>query len=128
MEQVLMALLRRLEAIGDTHFELFDTDVREAMDDVITRGFLKPQAGYIPSATFAMFSDEGNRLVRETLVEFLPAARQAAAHQGLDTFRKRLVAFQNLEVRTEQKNDYNDFFGWSNPEGFDESGNVIRQR
>jgi hypothetical protein len=46
---------------------------------------------------------------------------------GLDTFHKRLAAFQNGEVRTEQTNFYDDFFEWSNLELFDESGDVIRR-
>jgi hypothetical protein len=29
-----------------------------------------------------------------------------------------------LAVRTKQKNNYDDFFGWMNPNAFDEAGNV----
>jgi hypothetical protein len=119
--------LRRLEAVGDEHKELFDTDVRWAMDAAVFRGFIRPQLGYALPDEFAMFSPEGNRQVREVFAWFLPAACLAADQAGLDTFHKRLGAFQNLEVRTTQQNDYNDFFGWANPELFDESGTVIRR-
>jgi hypothetical protein len=123
MEPVLLELLHRLEAIG----ELFDSAVREAMDDAVFDGFIKPRPGYVLPDKFAMFSDQENRRVKEALVWFLPAAWEAAERDGLDTFQKRLAAFQNLAVRTERQNDYNDFFGRSNPELFDEAGNVIRR-
>jgi len=106
---------------------LFDSDVREAMDDAVFDGFTKPNAGYALPEKFAMFTPEGDRMVREVLAWFLPVAREAAKWAGLDTFHKRLRAFQNLEVGTARKNDYNGFFGWSNPEQFDEAGNVIRR-
>jgi hypothetical protein len=125
MEDVLLELLHRLEIIGDAHEELFDSDVREAMDGTVFYGFIKPRPGYILPDNFAMFSDEGNSLVKHALAWFLPAARAAGVRSGLDTFHKRLAAFQNLEVRTPQKNCYNQFFGWSNPEEFDEAGNVV---
>jgi hypothetical protein len=127
VDDVLLELLYRLEAVGDAHGELFDSDFREAMDAAVFYGFIKPKAGYALPETFALFTPEGDRKVREVLAWFLPAARQAAERTGLDTFHKRLWAFQNLEVRTARKNDYNDFFGWSNPELFDEAGNVIRR-
>jgi hypothetical protein len=123
MEPVLLERLHRLEAIG----ELFDSAVRETMGDAVFDGFIKPQPGYVLPDKFAMFSQEGNRLVKEALAWFLPAAREAAERDGRDTFPKRLAAFQDLEVRTERQNDNNDFFGWFDPEQFDEAGNVIRR-
>ena len=127
METVLLELLHRLEVIGDEHGELFDSDVREAMDDAVFYGFIMPRPGYTLPDKFAMFKPEGDRKVLEVVSWFLPAAREAAERAGLDTFHKRLRAFQNLDVRTARQNDYNDFFGWSNPELFDEAGNVIRR-
>jgi hypothetical protein len=126
VEDVLLELLRRLEAVGDEHGELFDSDVREAMDDAVFYGFIKPKPGYTLPDKFAMFTPEGDRKVREVLAWFLPVAREAAERARLDTLHKRLRAFQNLDIRTARKNDYNDFFGWFNPELFDEAGNVIR--
>ena len=126
MDRVLLELLHRLEEIGEEHEELFDSDVREAMDDVVFSGFVKPKPGYVLPDKFGMFSTEGDELVREVFLWFLPAALQSAEQAGLDTFHKRLAAVQNLEVRTEEENDYNDFFGWSDPALFDELGNVIQ--
>jgi hypothetical protein len=126
LDSVLLELLHRLEAIGNSHEELFDSAVREAMDDVVTYGFLKPKSDFVLPTAFAMFSAEADQQIADAFAWFLPAADEAAKLDALDTFQKRLSAFQNLEVRTEQKNDYNDFFGWANPKDYDEAGNVCR--
>ena len=128
VDEVLLELLQRLEAVGDEHQELFDSEVRKAMDAAAHYGFIKPEPGYTLPVEFAMFSPDGDGQVREVLAWFLPAAHRAAELAALDTFHKRLGAFQNLEVCTARKNDYNDFFGWANPELFDEAGTVIRRR
>jgi hypothetical protein len=78
--------------------------------------------------TFDMDSPEGDQAVREVWEWFLTAARGAAATEGLDTFHKRLAAFQNLNVTVgPQQLCYNDFFGWADPKRYDEFGNVIRR-
>lgn len=127
MEDLLLELLHRLEVVGDAHEELFDPDVREALDDAVFNGFIKPTPGYGLPESFAMFTPEGDRAARDLLAWFLPTARKEAKQAGLNTFHKRLRAFQNIAVRTAQTNDYNDFFGWFNPDLFDETGNVIRR-
>ena len=124
MEQILLQLLKRLEAIGEEHKELYDSDVREAMDDAVFYGFIKPRPGYALPDAYAMFSADGNRLVREALEEYITAARALAPTVGVNTFHERLAAFQDLKVRTAHTNDYNDFFGWSDPKQFDSAGNV----
>ncbi|HEX5105337.1 MAG TPA: hypothetical protein VFV87_16075, partial [Pirellulaceae bacterium] len=42
MDEILLALLIRLEAIGDEHEELFDSEVRERMGNAVFHGFVKP--------------------------------------------------------------------------------------
>jgi hypothetical protein len=123
METVLLELLHRLEAIEAEHEEIGDTEVRERMGAAVFNGFLKPTPNYQLAESFGMFTKKANKLVRLALAWFLPAARQAAQQDGLDTFHKRLEAFQNLNVRTEETNDYNDYFGWWNPSCYDEDGN-----
>lgn len=127
MESVLLELLHRLETIGERHEELFDSEVRESMDQAVGAGFINPEASYGLPETFGMNSDDGNRSVREALAWFLVAASNAAAADRLDTFHKRLAAFQNHEVRTSQLNDFSDFFGWANLDHFDEAGHLIRK-
>lgn len=129
MEQVLAELLKRLMAVEEAHDEVTDTDVRERLDDAVHHGFLIPTPGYRLPDEFAMYTPEGDRAVRDALAWFLPAATTAAATEGLDTFHKRLAAFQGSGVTVgPQWVCYNDFFGWANPERYDESGNVIPRR
>jgi hypothetical protein len=129
VEKVLAELLRRLVAIEDTHAEVGDTEVRERLDAAVHNGFLIPTLGYHLPDDFAMYSPVGDRAVRGALAWFLPAATAAAAAEGLDTFHKRLAAFQNLEVTVgPDQVCYNDFFGWADPQRYDESGNVIPRR
>lgn len=126
MEKVLTELLRRLVAIAQVHGEMEDTEVRERLDDAVHHGFLIATPDYRLPEAFAMYSPEGDRTVHDALAWFLPAAIAAAAAEGLDTFHKRLAAFQNLNVTVgPQRVCYNDFFGWANPERYDESGNLI---
>lgn len=126
MEQLLIGLMRRLEAVGDRDESLYDTVVREKMGDPIFYLFVRPKPGYILPDDYSM-SEEDNRAIKAALREYIEGALALAPALGLDTFHKRLVGFQNGEVCTEQMNYYDDFFGWSNPELFDEAGNVTRQ-
>jgi hypothetical protein len=122
MDRVLLELLRRLEAIGEQYEELFDSEVREAMDAAVWSGFIAPVPGYVLPDKFGMYSEEADDLVRRALSGFLDAATEASRIHGLDTFHKRLAAFQNHDIRTTQQNDFNDFFGWANPAEFDKDG------
>jgi hypothetical protein len=71
MEQVLAELLSRLLTVGQAHGELYDSEVRERLDDAVHHGFLIPTPGYHLPDTFAMYSAAGNRAVREVLAWFL---------------------------------------------------------
>jgi hypothetical protein len=128
MEQVLARLLSRLLIISQAHKEVYDTDVRERLDDPIYHGFLIPNPSYELPDDFALFSEEGNRAVKEALAEFLAAARAVASAEGLSTFHQRLAAFQNLEVRVGSKRAcYNHFFSYTDPKWYDAAGNVIKR-
>ncbi len=128
MEQILAYLLSRLLVIGEAHGELYDTEVRERLDDAIHHGFLIPTHNYQLPEEFALYSEEANGAVKEALGDFLEAARDAASADGLSTFHQRLTAFQNLGVEVgPQRVCYNDFFGYADPKRYDEAGNVIRR-
>jgi hypothetical protein len=127
MEQLLLELLYRLEAIGERDESLFDTVVRDKMGAAVFFGFIKPKPGYMLPDEYSM-GDEDNRRIRAALQAYVNGARALAPTVGVDTFHKRLAAFQNLAVRTAapHRNDYNDFFGWSPPAAFDAEGNIAR--
>ena len=126
MEQLLLDLMHRLEAIGERDESLYDTVVREKMGDPIFYLFVKPKLGYVMQDDYGM-SGKDNGAIKAALRDYIEGALALAPKLGIDTFHKRLAAFQNDEVRTEQTNYYDDFFGWLNPELFDEAGNVIRR-
>lgn len=126
MEQLLLDLMWRLETVGNRDESLYDTVVREAMGDPIFYLFVKPTPGYAMPDDYGMSGDD-NRAIKAALRDYIEGALSLAPSLGLDTFHKRLAAFQNGEVCT-GANYYDDFFGWSDPKVFDEAGNVVRRR
>jgi hypothetical protein len=128
MEQILAKLLSRLLVIGQPHEERCDTEVQDRLDEAIHSGFLIPTPNDELPDDFALYSEEGNRAVREALAEVLQAARDAAAAEGLSTFHQQLAAFQNLGVEVgPQRACYNDFFGYANLEDYDAAGDSIKR-
>jgi hypothetical protein len=125
VDELLLNLMRQLEVVGDHDESLYDTVVREKMGDPIFFLFIKPQPDYVLPDDFGM-SDEDNRVIKAALQGYIQGALALAPTLGLDTFHKRLAAFQNSKICTEKTNSFDDFFGWCNPEVFDEVGNVIR--
>lgn len=119
--------MRKLEAVGDRDESLYDSVVREKMGDPIFYLFVKPKPGYVMPDYFGV-SEEEDRLIKAALWEYIEGAVALALALGLDTFHKRLAAFQQEDTRTERGNYFDDFFGWSDPAVFDESGQVIRRR
>jgi hypothetical protein len=126
MEDELRKLLERLEEIGDEHSELFDSDVRDAMGDALVDGLARLKPGFTLPVTFGMFSADADEKVRAAIQTFLDVARRLAVEEGLATFHQRLAAIQNPAVVTDGGNDFDEFFGTSNPDFFDKDGKVIR--
>lgn len=127
MEQLLLDLQYRLEAVGDRDESLYDSYVRERMGLAVFYGFIKPKAGYVLPDEYGLFGGD-DRAVRDALRVYTDSATILAPALGLTTFHQRLAAFQNHDVRTAgQKNDFDDFFGWSDPELFDPDGSFIRR-
>jgi hypothetical protein len=127
VDELLFKLLLRIEEIGNIHEELFDSDVRQAMGDAVFYGFIRPLAGYQLPDDFGMFSASANQQVRTAISEYVDSANRRADELGLSTFHQRLAAFQNRSVRTpsERWNDFDEFFGYTNPDSYDENGTVI---
>ena len=125
MEQLLLELMCRLEVVGDRDESLYDSEVREMMGDPIFYLFVRPTPQYVMSDDFGM-PDKENQDIKAALLDYIQGALSIAPDLGLDTFHKRLAAFQNGAVRTVQLNSFDDFFGWMNPDLFDASGNVRR--
>jgi len=124
MQAILRRLLDRLDAVAERHDEVGDTEVREAMSAAVLDGFLRPVPGFVLPDRYAMFSDDGDRSVRQALAEFLPAAGRHAAEAGLASFHERLSAFQDGDVRSAAGSFFDDYFGWANPKDYDADGAV----
>jgi hypothetical protein len=128
MEQLLLELLSRLEAVGDRNEFLYDSVVRQRMGDAVFFGFIKAEPGFVlPDRYSDRMSEADNQLIREAIGEYIERARALAPSAGVDTFHKRLAAFQSPDVRTAaQKQDSEDFFGWTDASLYDDSGNTLR--
>jgi hypothetical protein len=126
MDESLRRLLEELEAIGQNHEELFDSEVRKRMGAAVFDGFVKPMPGFSLPDSFGMYSEEADRLVKQALREYIESANRRAEELGLTAFSSRLNAFQNGDVSTDkEKNYHDDFFGWWSPEHFDADGNPL---
>ena len=105
------ALLEDLETLGDELPELFDTDVRERMHEVVRRQLLAQTESVDVPADLGMLSPEGNERLRELLQSNLVALRQVFEIFELDTEAKRAVSFFNSKLKTERGARVEDFFG-----------------
>jgi hypothetical protein len=118
----LRKLLDDLERIGDDHEELFDSEVRDAMGLAIFTAVIRPEPGAEFPTDYGMESAKANASVARAIAAYCDSVRHE--FQGL-SFKERLAAFQDPEVVTEEGNEFDDFFGWANPDDFDDEGNVI---
>ena len=108
----LSGLLDALDEIAGQHEEVFDTDVRERMWEVIQRRYLRLEPGFAIPAQLGMFSEAGNRRLREALEHHLRNLVAVADAFALDTEDKRLHAISHPAVTSEPRAyTFEDFFG-----------------
>jgi hypothetical protein len=115
MQSALRQLLSDLEDIGDLHEELLDTHVREAMGEALFLSVLRRETGYRLPSAFGMASLQADQIVASTLSKFASAAASEIDQADLNTFHQRLAAFQDSTVVTEGGNDFEEFFGSTDP-------------
>ena len=126
MDELLRELLDNLDLVGETHTEIYDSDCRELMGEAIFHMFLHPDLNYTIPDNFGLYDDRANERVKSAIVQYVSSATELAIQTGIDSFHTRLAAFQNGDVVSRSgKNYYDDFFGWTNPQHFDEDGNII---
>ncbi len=130
MEALLLELLRRLELLGDAHGELYDSEAREQIGDIVMDGFVRRKQGFTVPDRLGMLSDAADLELRKALISYIDEANKKAEEIGLSSFHERLAAFQNRAVRTNPAIDvgYEELFGHTPPEWYDEFGNVIWDR
>jgi hypothetical protein len=108
----LSGLLDALEEVAEQHEEIFDTDVRERMWEVIQHRYLRLEPGFAIPADLGLFSNAGNRRLREALEHHLRNLVAVADVFALDTEDKRLRTISNPAVTSEPRGyRFDDFFG-----------------
>lgn len=126
MDELLRELLDRLDLVGQTHEEIYDSECRELMIAPIFHLFLKPDPSYEIPDHFGLHDENANQRVKTALCQYVQSANELAASSGVDTFHTRLSAFQNGDVASRvEQNYFDDFFGWMAPSHYDESGHFI---
>lgn len=123
-QEILQHLLNRLDAIAAEHPEIEDTFVRESMAREILNGFCRKQTGYHLPEEFGMYSSRGNIHVMVILAYFLGFAGEFTS---LNTFHRRLDAFQDESVVSDKGHDYCWFFGHWDEEDFDANGHRMKR-
>jgi len=105
------ALLEDLEAIGEQHAEVYDTDVRERMWAIVDRVLLKRTGDRVIPDDLGMLTDEGNRRLKAALEENLERLDAIFAIFKLDTEHDRRRSFLNPKLTSESGRHVDDFFG-----------------
>ena len=127
MKAILLDLLESLESIGNSHGEIYDSEVRDQMGVAIMEAFVRRRPDYVVPSDLGMCSDEANLKVSTAITLYVDQANREAETRGLIAFHDRLNALQDEDVKTaDQRNDYDEFLGHTPPEFYDRQGNVIR--
>ena len=82
MGELLKDLLNRLDLIGHSHSEIYDTECRERMSDAVFNGFIRPIADARVPVDLGLLSADANALVHDALAEYIGAARNRGAAIG----------------------------------------------
>lgn len=126
MEELLKELLEQLDQIANEHGELMDSEVRERIGVAVMEGFVRNLGVSSFVRNLGMHSDSANDAVYVAIKTYVEQACDLASEARMTGFHQRLEAFQNEDVFTESGNDYEEFFGHTPPEFYDEEANVVR--
>ena len=110
MKDALKRLLDALDAIGEAHGEICDTEVRERMHEVIYAQFVQAREDAEVPTSLGMFSPEGNTAVGAALAAFLADPAVAALREDASP-QERLDAFQDHTVLSDEEMVYDEYFG-----------------
>lgn len=124
MDQLLIDLLNKLTKIDEDYGDLTATDVREAMFDYVWSGFLMPNATEPEAGELYIDDEEIEAAVWEALKTYVTQASAEAKAAGL-SFKERLAAFQSPDIETDDGMTCDEFFGWIDPDEYDDDGNEV---
>jgi hypothetical protein len=108
MKTALKKLLDTLDVIHETHGELLDTEVCEALAAVLYNAYIRPAHGYVVPTSFGMFSPAADALVHTALSEFIS---EACGIARLRSPQQRLESFQDDSVVSASGRTYRCYFG-----------------
>jgi len=111
MRELLVGFLDVLEAIAIDHEELYDTDVRERLAEVIERALVMNSDPAEVPEELGMFTDDGNRRVSAALAMYLASARGQANALGLDAPARR-AAVWDAHAASSNGTPVDEFLGW----------------
>ena len=110
MKDALKRLLDALDAIGEAHGEIGDTEVREKMHEVIYAHVIQPKEDAEMPTELGMFAPEANIAVGAVLSAFVTDPAVVALKET-STPQERLDAFQDATVFSGEEMMYDDYFG-----------------
>ncbi len=93
-------------------------------------GFVRRTPGFEMPERLGMLSQTADCELRRALAAYIEGANRLAGEIGLTSFHSRLAAFQNPAVCTNSDIavDYEELFGHTAPEWYDEDGRVLWDR
>jgi hypothetical protein len=107
----IVALLDELETIADTHDELWDTDVREAMAVALNEYFVLGQPYDTLPVRYSMFSRAGDELIAAAMARFLERVAAATDLAAFTPGQPRLDLLQSTDAVSSTGKFYDEFWG-----------------
>ena len=101
-----------LEAIGDEHEEIYDTEVRENLWSYLEARFIKYDKEAPLPSSFGMFTEDANEKIRQVFAHNASRLDTIIEVFELDTVEKRKTSFTNSKLTTERGSKLEDFFGF----------------
>lgn len=111
MRDALIRFLDALEAIGERHEEVYDTDVRERLAAAIEGNLITPSGPIDVPSNLGMFDDEANQRVGAALQAYLTDVRRQADELGLDETARR-AAVWDPDATSTSGATVDEFLGW----------------
>lgn len=109
----LLDLIDLLEHIGKEHYEITDTDVRDAIHRTITYYYVWDHSIDEFPISFGMFSRKGDLELSHAIRSFVEAAKRDPRMSQIPLGKARLDAIQDSNFLTPSGKRFYEFFGLS---------------
>lgn len=119
----LQRLLSALDQVAAESEEIFDSDCRQEMGEAVMEAFVRANGVEVIPKKFGILNDDACVVVHEAIACF---AMESLKLLGSQSFKDRLESLQDTSVQSDDGNDYEEYFGRTPSEFYDEDGNVLR--